>query len=119
MILSAGDRKAVVVVEEMIAEQEIMVKGMGPCLPRLRHFAGATALFTGKIALILNARNLLKSAFEKNSTRASSLSPARPSSRTPKRLLVVDDSVTTRSLEKNVLEAAGYEVMDAADGAEA
>src|SRR3546814_8336009 len=36
-----------------------------------------------------------------------------------KRLLVVDDSVTTRTLEKSILEAAGYEVLEAADGAEA
>ncbi|MGH7821770.1 MAG: response regulator, partial [Candidatus Binatia bacterium] len=36
-----------------------------------------------------------------------------------KRLLLVDDSVTTRSLEKSILEAAGYEVVVAADGAEA
>ncbi len=119
VILSAGNRKAVVVVEEMIAEQEIVVKGMGPCLPRLRHFAGATVLSTGKIALILNARNLLRSVFEKTSARGVALSFARPSLKVPKRLLVVDDSVTTRSLEKSVLEAAGYEVLDAADGAEA
>ena len=119
VILSAGDRKAVVVVEEMIAEQEILVKAMGPCLPRLRHFSGATILSTGKIALILNTRNLLKSAFEKNASQGLSFSSAGPASTLRKRLLVVDDSVTTRSLEKSILEGAGYEVWDAADGAEA
>jgi two-component system chemotaxis sensor kinase CheA len=36
-----------------------------------------------------------------------------------RRLLVADDSVTTRTLEKTVLEAAGYEVIAASDGAEA
>jgi two-component system chemotaxis sensor kinase CheA len=36
-----------------------------------------------------------------------------------KRLLLVDDSVTTRTLEKTILEAAGYQVLVAADGAEA
>ena len=35
------------------------------------------------------------------------------------RLLVVDDSLTTRALEKSILEAAGYEVTVAADGAAA
>ena len=119
VILSAGGRRAVVVVEEMIAEQEIVVKSLGPCLPRLKHFAGATVLSTGKIALILNARNLLKSVFEKTSTHGVAQSFAGPSRLIAKRLLVVDDSVTTRSFEKSVLEEAGYEVLDAADGAEA
>ncbi|HTC19909.1 MAG TPA: response regulator, partial [bacterium] len=119
VVLSAGERRAVVVVDEMIAEQEIVVKGMGPCLPRLRHFAGATVLSTGKIALLLNARSLLRSALEKSSSRGVARSFARLSSQAPKRLLIADDSVTTRILEKSILEAAGYEVAAAADGAEA
>ena len=35
------------------------------------------------------------------------------------RVLVVDDSITTRALEQSILEAAGYEVLTAVDGAEA
>src|SRR5207302_11275183 len=38
---------------------------------------------------------------------------------TKKRILVADDSVTTRTLEKSILEAAGFEVVAAADGAAA
>ena len=34
-------------------------------------------------------------------------------------ILVVDDSITTRTLEKNILETAGYHVITAVDGAEA
>jgi two-component system chemotaxis sensor kinase CheA len=37
----------------------------------------------------------------------------------PKRVLLVDDSVTTRALERSILEAAGYDVTTAADGAAA
>jgi two-component system chemotaxis sensor kinase CheA len=37
----------------------------------------------------------------------------------PPTILVVDDSITTRTLEKNILEAAGYQVTLATDGAEA
>jgi two-component system chemotaxis sensor kinase CheA len=35
------------------------------------------------------------------------------------RVLVADDSMTTRALEQSVLEAAGYEVITAVDGADA
>jgi two-component system chemotaxis sensor kinase CheA len=34
------------------------------------------------------------------------------------RILVVEDSITTRTLEQSILEAAGYEVATAVDGAE-
>jgi two-component system chemotaxis sensor kinase CheA len=36
----------------------------------------------------------------------------------PVRVLVVDDSLTTRTLEKNILAAAGFDVLVAADGRE-
>ena len=33
-------------------------------------------------------------------------------------ILVIDDSITTRTLERNILEAAGYRVISACDGQE-
>jgi two-component system chemotaxis sensor kinase CheA len=59
-------------------------------------------------------------------TIRSVLEPAHPAEttsttpvRTQRHILVVDDSITTRTLEKNILEAAGYEVKLANDGMEA
>jgi two-component system chemotaxis sensor kinase CheA len=82
------------------------------------HFSGATLLPSGRVALILHAVDLLRTAFAR---------PAGPSlleqrATVPaqaRRLLVVDDSVTTRTLVKSILEGAGYAVQAAADGAEA
>src|SRR5690606_32678128 len=45
--------------------------------------------------------------------------PQAKAERVARRLLVVDDSVTTRSLEKSILEAAGYQVEVAVDGLDA
>src|SRR5207247_373610 len=50
---------------------------------------------------------------------ASALRPAPPAPRRRPRLLLVDDSVTTRHLERTILEAAGYDVRTAVDGQEA
>ncbi|MBZ5584506.1 MAG: response regulator [Acidobacteriia bacterium] len=51
--------------------------------------------------------------------RAEPGAPAIPSPAQPATILVVDDSITTRSLEKNLLEAHGYHVRVAVDGLEA
>src|SRR3546814_9024991 len=85
----------------------------------LANFTGATILPTGRIALILNAPNLIRAALDRASTRLLSTALAGMPVEARKRLLVVDDSVTTRTLETSILEAAGYEDLEAADGAEA
>jgi two-component system chemotaxis sensor kinase CheA len=67
--------------------------------------------------MILNVADLVKSA-QKGAGIAVSI-PVQVKEVARRRLLVVDDSITTRTLEKNILENAGYQVMVAADGEEA
>jgi two-component system chemotaxis sensor kinase CheA len=114
VIVTAGEKRMAFVVDEFLAEQEIVVKGLGTRVRRLRHVAGATILASGRIALVLNAANLVRTAL----SRAPALAPAQDqaTAKPKKRVLVVDDSVTTRTLEKSILEAAGYEVTVAPDG---
>jgi two-component system chemotaxis sensor kinase CheA len=117
VVLSAGDQMAALAVDELLAEQEVVVKSLGPRLRRVRHFGGATVLPSGRVALILSPSDLVAS------TCAPSPRPrvaaAQPQAAPQRRLLVVDDSVTTRALVKSILEAAGYAVTTAPDGAEA
>jgi two-component system chemotaxis sensor kinase CheA len=117
-VLKVGDQRLAIAVDELRAEQDILVTKLGPRLRRVRHFGGATLLPSGRIALILNAAELLTTAFGR--TAGASLAQ-RLTAHAPdrKRLLVVDDSVTTRTLVKTILEAAGYAVQAAADGSEA
>jgi len=89
---------------------------MGPRLVRVRHFTGATVLPTGEIALIVSMPELVATGIAMRTGLAIAAAGSRAAAR---RLLVADDSVTTRTLEKTVLEAAGYEVITASDGAEA
>lgn len=119
VILGAGAERAAFTVDELLAEEEVVVKDLGPRLQRVGNVTGATVLPTGRIALILNAADLLRAAFGHAPSYAfSDLLAGRPSE-AKKRLLVVDDSVTTRTLMKSILEAGGYEVVDAADGLDA
>ena len=116
LIVAAAERRMAFVVDELIAEQEIVVKGLGDRIRRVRNFSGATILPSGRIALVLNAAALIRAAMSQSVGPTPAPVPAMTGSLAKKRLLVVDDSVTTRTLEKSILEAAGYEVVTAADG---
>lgn len=121
VILKNADHRIAFIVDELAGEQEIVVKGLGDQLTRIAGFSGATILGTGEVVLILNAKDLIAMAMRGGYTNAMQTpvaSDAKPSKPTL-RILVVDDSITTRTLEKNILEAAGYSVDLATDGQEA
>ncbi|QEX21072.1 histidine kinase [Hypericibacter adhaerens] len=117
VLLAVAGQRVVLLVDELIAEQEAMVRSLGPRLAGLKEVTGGLVLPNGRVAPILNAADLAH--------RAARHLPSRPSlpeasqAVTRPRLIVADDSVTTRTLEKSILEAAGYEVTVASDGAEA
>jgi CheY-like chemotaxis protein len=85
----------------------------------VRHASGATVLPSGRVALVLNAANLVRSALGRPPARGLAPALARPARAAKQRVLVAEDSVTTRTLGKSILEAAGYEVAVAPDGAAA
>jgi two-component system chemotaxis sensor kinase CheA len=78
--------------------------------------AGATILGSGEVVMILSAADLMASL---ERVPGSALAAARVPEPEPATILVVEDSLTTRTLEKNILETAGFRVRVAADGAEA
>jgi len=116
LVLRVGDQQAAVLVDQLQGEREIVVRALGPRLRRISNVGGGTILSDGRIALILNAAELLERA-QLIPTSARSV-PA-PEATARRRLLVVDDSATIRALEKSILEAAGFDVAVAADGQEA
>jgi two-component system chemotaxis sensor kinase CheA len=124
VILKSAEHRIAFIVDELAGEQEIVVKGLGDQLSRIAGLAGSTILGTGEVVLILNAKDLIAMAIHGGYTNTTLReSPAAADAKTPirptRRILVVDDSITTRTLEKNILEAAGYSVELATDGQEA
>jgi two-component system chemotaxis sensor kinase CheA len=88
-------------------------------LSRVRNISGATVLGSGEVAPILNVQDLLKSARRATgSVRATTPAPA-PTAAPAKRVLVAEDSITSRMLLKGILESAGYDVKTAVDGMDA
>jgi two-component system chemotaxis sensor kinase CheA len=122
VILAAAERRMAFAVDELVGEQEVVIKGLGKQLTRVGGIAGATVMGSGEVVLILNAADLIKLAMrgERPSVLDSLARVAlTKATRAQRRILIVDDSITTRTLEKNILEAAGYTVQLATDGEEA
>ncbi|WP_153555257.1 hybrid sensor histidine kinase/response regulator [Roseimaritima sediminicola] len=118
VVLSAGEQRVAAVVEDVRCEQEVLVKSLGSRIRRLKHFSGCTLLPSGRIALVVNVTNVIRTALGMKTRYIASNEAPEPQGASL-RVLVVEDSVTTRTLMKNILETAGYEVDSAVDGQEA
>ncbi len=119
VVVGHGSRRVGLAVDALLREDEILVKHLGPRLEKLRHFSGATLLPSGRLALILHVPSLVAAATTGPPRRAMAETWAEAASTGARRVLLVDDSVTTRALERSILEAAGYEVTVAVDGVDA
>lgn len=114
-LVTAGESRVAFVVDELVAAHDVVVKSLGRRLRHLAGVSGATILPSGGVALVLNAAHLVRRAL--SGTPGTPFGPSSAGTVAPrKRVLLADDSVTTRALERSLLEAAGYEVVLAADG---
>ncbi|GAB6042709.1 hybrid sensor histidine kinase/response regulator [Endothiovibrio diazotrophicus] len=116
VFLAKGGQGVALTVEEVIGEQEIVIKPFRPPLVAVRHFKGACLDRHGEIVLVLDPGSLVAGASGGAPARLAAAPAVRPPERP--RILVVDDSITTRTLEKNILESRGYRVTLAVDGIE-
>jgi two-component system chemotaxis sensor kinase CheA len=117
-VASVGDTLLGLIVDEILEEQDVLVKSLGKPLIRVRNVSGVTILRTGEAVPVLNVSDLGKSA-RRAVGKTGSLAATAQEPRRKKRILVVDDTITSRMLMKNIMEAAGYEARTATDGIEA
>jgi two-component system chemotaxis sensor kinase CheA len=115
LILGAGEQRVAFAVDAVLDEREVLVKTLPRPLSRVRNIAGATVLGSGEVTPILNVSDLLKSARTAGAAPRATVASA-PAQRPAKKILVVEDSITSRMLLKGILESAGYEVKTAIDG---
>jgi two-component system chemotaxis sensor kinase CheA len=118
VVVRAGEDRIGLWVDEVLGDREVLVKELSRPLIRVRHVSGAGLLGTGELALILRPSDLIATLRDRARPRARPPEEPDPTHRRAV-VLVVDDSITTRTMEKNLLEAAGYEVRVAVDGVEA
>lgn len=113
VILRAENRRAALIVDDFQAEQVIVLKSLGPRAQDLPYVSGGTLLPTGEVAVVLKPFALLAAALDV--ANFAPVGVARPQA-SRRRLLLADDSLTTRALERSILEAAGFDVTVAVDG---
>lgn len=120
VLVHAAARRHAFSVDEVLSEQEVLVKSFGQQLHRVRNIAGAALLGTGKVVPILNVADLMKSAIRVADRGVlGSDGPADRVTSRRKSILVAEDSITSRNLLKHILDAAGYQVRTAVDGVDA
>jgi two-component system chemotaxis sensor kinase CheA len=106
-------------VDGTLGLQDVVVKSLGSQLKSLNYVSGATLLGAGTPALIVAVADLYEARHASEGTRLREAHAARQARARRGKILVVDDSITTRTMEKNILETNGYEVTIAVSGFDA
>jgi two-component system chemotaxis sensor kinase CheA len=119
VLLHSAEQQIAVVVDQVLREEEVLVKPLRFPLTRVRNISGVTMLGSGKTIPILNVADLMLSARSHGAAPAVSVSSGKPEKAPAKRILVAEDSITSRMLLKGILEGAGFVVRTAVDGVDA
>jgi two-component system, chemotaxis family, sensor kinase CheA len=119
VILMIADRRIALLVDDVLTELELAVKPLSQPLVQVRNVIGTALLGSGEPVIILNPGDLIKATANHSYHAPGANHQAEAAELTPIEVLVVDDSITTRTLEKNILEMAGYNVTTATNGQEA
>ncbi len=124
LLLRAGDQNVAIEVDDLLGNQELVVKNIGPQLARVVGIAGATVLGDGEIILILNPLALVgRTVAPRTGAADISEAPAAVAvEAAPAKVglvMVVDDSLTVRKITGRLLAREGYHVITAKDGVDA
>ncbi|HMC13300.1 MAG TPA: response regulator, partial [Gallionellaceae bacterium] len=124
LLLQSAEQRVALHVDELLGNQETVVKNIGPQLARLPGIAGATVLGNGRVVLILNPVALAQPTIVVHKDAAQPVEKAAraveaPQLQTMPLVMVVDDSLTVRKVTTRMLTRAGYEVATAKDGVDA
>lgn len=111
VVLTAGDRRMAYLVDDLAGSTDVVIKPLGPRVRRGGFVNGATVLPDGDLACVLDAFLLVQQGRAERRRDVAGDEAGRV-----RRVLVVDDSVTTRQLLAALLESAGYRVETAPDG---
>jgi chemosensory pili system protein ChpA (sensor histidine kinase/response regulator) len=123
VLLKSGQNVTAVHVDEMLGNQEVVVKNIGPQLARVSGIAGATVLGTGEVVLIINpvqlAQRLDVAAEAPMVVKTQQARAAAAAAAGPPLVMIVDDSLTVRKITSRLLTREGFEVITAKDGLDA
>ncbi len=117
-IVRFGNRKYAFGFNRIFEYTQLVIKPLGDLLERVPNVSGLALLGTGKLCLVLNPSDLIRSASGTFTQRAIT-NAAKPQRKRLTTVLVVDDSIAIRTMQQTLLESAGFKVILATDGLQA
>lgn len=117
-LLRMDDTRLAVGVDEVGSLQDGIVRDLDEALSQIDLISGGAILDDGSVAIVLNPPALIGRAAQSRRQWIVASGEARTAP-LPPLILVVDDSITTRTLERSILEARGYRVLLCVDGLDA
>jgi two-component system sensor histidine kinase and response regulator WspE len=119
VLVGDGSSHYGLVVDAFRGEQDLVVRPLDPRLGKVPDLSAAALLDDGSPVLIVDVEDLIRSMDRFIQAHALQRCNGAPSAERPrKRVLVVDDSITVREVERQLLRARGYDVAVAVDGQE-
>ena len=119
VLLRSGHRRIGLCVDRVLSEEEILIKDLPPPADQIAFLAGGFVDADGSVCLILNPAEIIDALGRSKGTQPSHGKEIAVHEKKQTEILIVDDSVTTRTLEKTILESQGYLVHLAVDGTDA
>ncbi|MFC1496558.1 response regulator [Candidatus Margulisiibacteriota bacterium] len=116
IIASAPGKKVGFIVDCVIGDEEIYIKATGGNLGKLKNVEGATIMGTGEIIIVLDLLSVVENSKYVQYDAKKNLAGRQLRQ---KKVLIVEDALTTRELERSILETQGYKVVTAIDGLDA
>lgn len=114
VILQIGSERLGLFIDQLVDQQDIVLKPQSKLLKRIRNITGATILGNGEICMVLNPQDFLQATQGMDDlTLSEHLHEAVTS-----KVLLVEDSIPIRTQMKRILQGAGYDVTAAVDGQE-
>ncbi|OQX48879.1 MAG: hybrid sensor histidine kinase/response regulator, partial [Candidatus Sedimenticola endophacoides] len=119
ILVRVGDERIGLLVDDVVDEQEVVLKPIGALLRRVRNVSGSTILGSGEVCMILNPVELVRTIATHGGRVVAPRVEVKSAASSEATVLLVEDSITTRIQEKRILESAGYRVIQAVDGLDA
>jgi two-component system sensor histidine kinase and response regulator WspE len=119
VVVGEGEHRYALVVDKFFGEHELVVQPLDPRLGKVKDIAAGALMENGAPVLIIDVEDVVRSVEKTAATggRIGAVHLAAATGATArKRVLVVDDSLTVRELERKLLESRGYVVESAVDG---
>lgn len=117
LIIQQGQERLALRIEQIVTEQELVIKPMGKAIAAPSYIQGCTVLADGSLVPVIDGAALVQ--FDSGQFNGGALTPAHPQQLSTQTLMIVDDSSALRRTLALTLLKAGYQVLQAKDGRDA